>query len=462
MSRYLVLFLLGTLTGPAWADDSVSVPDLVKQLGDAKFARREAAHKELLRRGEGVVPELDRLAKTADAETADRIGKVRYALVGYKEDIRRLLADVHEGLDSGPVPVSDELRGLIVSHQPGSGDLLVSILARLDDPLRRRTLRAFVSTWDLATPDQIDRYIQQAVSLKTSHRAKFPAKVGAMISFEAQVRDGWTGWPQPEPKGFTFKTRTTRYLDGKPYERPYEYRYPFATVGWYRVAELAEGKHTIHAALEYEITQNGQTRNGTIRSKDSTFAIQPADTADELIAPKSVELAAAFRRSFIVHDGGQEVIERGYDKSAVSEIRSDWHPQVSWQGDDGKWHGLSCPTWVLKDAMPSHHLCFDVEIKDVKAGKTYAADPICVRAAIGRESRGYIYPREVRTFAADREGFVTVKVVMKPSRAVALTNPDVIQYFPEPFESDELRIRVVTAATQARLFQLSVPPRSKN
>jgi hypothetical protein len=112
--------------------------------------------------------------------------------------------------------------------------------------------------------------------------------------------------------------------------------------------------------------------------------------------------------------------------------------------------------------MPFHDLCFDVEINDVKAGKTYAADPICVRAPTSQMRKGYIYPREFRAFAADREGFVIVKVVMKPSRAVALTNPDVIQYYPEPFESGELRIRVVTAATQARLFQLSVPPRSKD
>ena len=76
----------------------------MKQLGGPKFATREAAQKELLKRGEEVVPELDRLAKSTDAETAERIRKVRYDLVGYKDDIRRLLRDVHEGKDSGPTP----------------------------------------------------------------------------------------------------------------------------------------------------------------------------------------------------------------------------------------------------------------------------------------------------------------------------------------------------------------------
>ena len=210
MSRRFAILVALLLAGPAAADQP-PVADLVKQLGDAKFAQRESAQKELLGRGEGIVPELDRLAKTADAETADRIGKVRYALVGYKDDIRRLLTEVHEGKDSGPVPVSDELRGLIERHQPGSGDLLVAILAQPNHRLYRRALRTIVATWDAATPDQIDRYVQQVVTLKTNdHRARFPAKVGAMISVNVQLRDGWTGWPQPDPKGFTFQTRTTR------------------------------------------------------------------------------------------------------------------------------------------------------------------------------------------------------------------------------------------------------------
>ena len=108
-----------------------------------------------------------------------------------------------------------------------------------------------------------------------------------MIAVNVQLREGWTGWPQPEPKGFTFKTRTTRYVDGKPYDRPFDYRYPFGTLGWYRVGELAEGKHTLHAVLAYEFTQKGREAEGEIRSPDSTLEVLSADTPDDLIAPKS-------------------------------------------------------------------------------------------------------------------------------------------------------------------------------
>src|SRR6476469_9925966 len=93
MRRLLTLAAL-VLLGTSLRADPPGVTDLVKQLGDPKFAVREAAQKELLKRGEGVVPELDRLSKSADAETADRLAKVRYNLVGYEDDIRRCILGI--------------------------------------------------------------------------------------------------------------------------------------------------------------------------------------------------------------------------------------------------------------------------------------------------------------------------------------------------------------------------------
>src|SRR5262245_59262515 len=112
MGRVLIVSVTLFLTGPMLAADPPAVSDLVKQLGDPQFAVREAAQMELLKRGEGIVPELDRLAKGADAETADRIGKVRYQLVGYKDDVRRLVAEAQDVLDNSPESLSVELRGL--------------------------------------------------------------------------------------------------------------------------------------------------------------------------------------------------------------------------------------------------------------------------------------------------------------------------------------------------------------
>ncbi|HKB00674.1 MAG TPA: hypothetical protein VKD90_00580 [Gemmataceae bacterium] len=439
MSRFLSLFAVVLFAGPVRADAPASVADLVKQLGDERFAKREAAQKELLRRGDAIVPDLDRLGKTADAETAERLRKIRYELVGYKDDILQLLAEVHEGKDSAPVPVSAWLRGLIAKHQPQSGDLLLSILADPKHPCNRKALRAFVSTWDVATPDQIDAYVRQRVTLTTSHRPKLPAKVGAMISFEAQLKDGWTGWPNLPPIGFTFRTRTTRYLDGKPYEKPFDYSYPFATVGWYRVGELSKGKHTISAVMEYEIVQRGERRKGEIRSKDSTFEVVTADTPDDLIAPRSEALTKQVRANFVIREGEVDVrIFTGYTVRPHG-VEYDWSPQVTWQAKPGVMAGIHCPVRLLSAPLDVD-LCFDAEIHDVKTGTVYPADPVIVRA--GEAGRSWIVPRDVRAFAKGRDGFVPVKVVLKPSRALALTDPAVKRYYPDPITTDALRMKV--------------------
>lgn len=443
MRSILGLIAFTTFVGIACADSPAGVAELVKQLGDAKFTVREAAQRELIKRGEGIVPELDKLAKGVDAETAERLRKIRYELVGYKDDIRRLLWTVHEGKDSAPVPISPQLRGLIAEHQPGSGNLLLSILADPKQLPYRQALRAFIATWDAATPDQIDKYIQQSVSLTTNHRPQFPAKVDAMISFQAQIRDGWTGWPPIDDnkikKIFDFRCRATRYLDGKPYEKPNEYPFPFATVGWYNLGELAEGKHTIHAVLEYEFTHRGEKRRGEVRSKESQFEIVSADSPDRLIAAKSEDRFKRVKTAL-------ELVRPAAPRESVADtqpiIAAQSTPDeihVSWEISEGKRSGLSCPRWEIYTPLDVD-LCFGVEIHDVKSGKVYAADPIVLPK--GERGAGYIIPQDVRAFAKDQDGLVAIKVVRKPSRALALSDPRVTQYFPETVTTDDLRIKV--------------------
>ena len=435
MSHVLSQLLFVVATGAMPPD----VATLVKQLGDPKFAVREAAQRELIKRGEGIAPELAKYAKTTDAETAERLRKILYHLIGYKDDIRRLLGNVPYGHDSSPAMISSELRGLIAEHQPGAGDLLLTILTNPRHAQSHQALRAFIATWDSATPEQIDTYVQQNVTLTTTHRPRFPAKVGAMISFEARLRHGWTGWtPINGDKKIDFRTRTTRYLDGKPYEKPFEYPYPFATVGWYKVGELAEGKHTIHAVMEYEYTQRGVKRKGEIRSESSIFEVVSANTPDDLIAPKSedrlkrVKTALELVRSPPPHEVPVGVVD-------VRSLAAPDEVHVSWETPSGKRAGLSCIHWEIRTPLDVD-LCFAVEIHDVKTGKAFPADSIVVPK--GQRGSGYIMPRDVRAFAADREGIVAVKVVRTPSRGLALSYPSITSYFPESITTENLQIKV--------------------
>lgn len=424
-----------------FAEAPASVPELVKQLGNPKFAVREMAHKELLKRGEGIAPELEKLTKTADAEMADRLRKILYELVGYKQTILRLLSEMEED----NAPISSELHGLVAAHQPGAGNFLMSLPYEPTASLKHRALRAFITAWDSAMPDQIESYVRKAVSVNTTHRPKFPAKVGAMISFETQINTGWTGWP-PYEKKLDFRTRTTRYLDGKPYEKPFEYPYPSATVGWIRLGELAEGVHTIHAIMEYEFTQKGQKRKGEIRSKDSHFEVVSADLPDELVAPKTAALSEKLRTVFSVRDNEKQAIESAYNWSpGAPDFSENWKPQITWTDNREDWFGLTCPCWHLAEALPVD-LCFEAEILDVKTGTIYTADPLI--AVRGQARGGYISPRDARAFAKGREGFVTVKVTLKPARALALTDLRITKYYPEPITSGEVRMRITTPATR--------------
>jgi hypothetical protein len=442
-------------------DSSPTVGDLIKRLGDPKFAVREAAHKELLRRGEGIVPELDRLAKTTDAETAERLAKVRYALVGYKEEILQRILDIKKarGLFNpipGELDIPNDLRDLIAAHQPGSGDLLVTVATDPKHHLWYETLHMLVQTWDLMTADQLGRYVEKTVTVGTTHRPQFPAGVPATISFGAGPRDSWDGWPGSAPKGSAFRARTTRYLDGKPYDKPVEYPHPYGPVGRFDLGRLSEGTHTIRAVMEYEITQNGQTRKGEIRSKDSTFEIVAADTPDDLLAPKSAETAKAVREAISI------VSREGYsDDIALPEwppLRgfanpqdAAWPAQVTWPVDKDTRAGLHCPVWQIKLSVPVD-LCFEAEIRDLKTGTVYPCfSPIVVHGhPAGQPSapppapqgQGYFMPDDFRGFAKGRDGFVTVKVVLKPSRALALSDPRVAKYFPEEIESAELKMKV--------------------
>ena len=102
MLRFLCLVAVVAISTSLRAESPPTVADLVKQLGDAKFANREAAQKALLARGEAVAPELNKIDKSTDAETTERVRKILYALVGYKDDIRRLLSKVQYGKDKTP------------------------------------------------------------------------------------------------------------------------------------------------------------------------------------------------------------------------------------------------------------------------------------------------------------------------------------------------------------------------
>jgi hypothetical protein len=411
------------------------VRDLVRQLGDGEYSKREAARKALLELGTKIVPVIDKLPPLPDLETTLRLRKIRYQIVGLTEDLEKYLTALPAAGDPEIRPeLTPQLKGVIASGRPKSGDLLLKYILDPKHPLQRRAVNALVGSFDHLTSEQIDAYLRHALVLESRARPKFPQKVNALVGMLYYCRYSWGGWPGD--KTFELETKTTHYLDGKPYGAPFNYQGPMATTGWIRTKDLSEGKHTYHFTLEYEFTrQNAKTRT-SLRSRDFTFEMLPPSTPDDLIAPASPELEKQVRENlrFIDRDPSKDELFLGQD-----HVVDPWFPQVSWQ-EGGKKCALRVPTWKVDTAL-SVDLCFESEILDVKTGKTYRAEPLMHKK--GKTAYGYLCPDDVRAFAKDRSGFVEVQVRLTPSRGQALTDPDITRYYPGAITSKTLRMKII-------------------
>ena len=216
-------------------------------------------------------------------------------------------------------------------------------------------------------------------------------------------RGGWAdGFSLAANNRLAITSRTTRYLDGKPYDKPYQNREPFGTVGWYRTGDLTLGKHTMHAVLEYEFTHHGEKRKGSIRSPDSRFEIVAADTPDDLIPPSSDTLTKEVRTAFRIQETEQPAAER---RIRTGDDPDYWRPQVEWFAN-GKRSAIHGPVWRLSGLLDVD-LCFEAEIQDVTTGKVYPADPLVFHRLDflhrGSPSGTTSNPGITLAFAADRD-----------------------------------------------------------
>lgn len=413
-----------------------SVADLVKQLGDPKFAVREGAQRELLKRGEAIVPELDRLVKGADAETADRIGKVRYAVIGYQDDIRRLIREELRRYGPSSDRISDELRGLIIGHQPGSGNLLLSLIAKSDAESEAQVWRAFRLTWESHSAAQVEAYVRETLSVVATHRSRVPARGGTLVRFAPQLRFGPECWPPPaDDHAFAFRARASLLVDDKPVDEPCETAYPTSGRGWFRVPRLSEGKHTLQVELTYKFTHHGETRTGRVLSRPEAATAGPDDDATEIWAkPFTISGKNYFRAAFRVarpEEPARPTIPARTDRDPASTV---W-----WRTDSGGWAGISCPRWAVTAPLDVD-LCFDAEFRDPKSGKVFPAEPII--AAHGEQVAGYVIPRDFAGLARGRTGNVRMKLVLTPSRDVAQFGPGLSRCYPEVIEFDNVNLTV--------------------
>lgn len=384
------------------------------------------------------------LALSAETPLADTVNKSHFSGGELHHQIRTLLSSMAQFTGEAKEPLPANLTDVIIVNQPASGNFLLSLIARPNDKLRRRAINAFVETWATMNVQQIDGYIHRAIELKIDHRERYPQRSGAVIAVEYSSVDGWGGWPSNDTSNF--KTRTSSFVDGKPYGSPFSYQGSMAFMGGIYINGLSLGKHTAQLLFKYEFTHQGIEYKGSFKSKKTRFDIVKDTGRDELKAPVSTELEARVKAAFHVADTQKELISQlppGLSFGAtISDGPDGTEPQnILYDRSSGMQVTTHCPYWGIAPGLPVD-MIFDVTIQDLTTGKTCMGESIEVPK--NTKTLGMFEPYWPDEFANGRTGTFPIKVTLKPSRSRALTSRWITQYYPETLTFDGLKIQVNT------------------
>ena len=109
-----------------------------------------------------------------------------------------------------------------------------------------------------------------------------------------------------------------------------------------------------------------------------------------------------------------------------------------WRRGSPDIYGLHSPFLHVSEPLPID-LCFNVEFQIVETGELLQGDPLVIPK--GRKGYFSLSPDNRFKLATLREGFIPLKVVLTPSRATALSDPRVTQYFNGTLTSPVLRAK---------------------
>ena len=374
-----------------------------------------------------------------------------------RENIRRELV-AFPRFHTPKVPPT--LHHLVRDHLPHSGDHLLKVLESGDDSLHWPAGVTFADSWDQMTHVQIKRYLQLSLKHTIDQREQYPHGIDAGIrmgvGYDLDYRC------VPSDRKYESHSVTTHFLDGKQYGEPFSYPKYSACTGWIETKDLEVGKHSIRLITDYEFTRGESTWKGQIESSDYEFEIVPADVPDHLATPRDADVERIVRESFKIaetSDGlkSEAQILRERFRLPVGLPSDPWKPQIRWtKKKDGQFTGLHLPVWKVTRPLPVD-LCFRVEVQIQDTDVVLAAGDLVVLKGEHRESYiGIHRSPSIDTLLKHRDesGFVPVSVVLKPSRAAALTYPTVTCYFNHEITSRDLRIKLTGGSdknTEARV-----------
>jgi hypothetical protein len=288
------------------------------------------------------------------------------------------------------------------------------------------------------SPQQIDAYLQSTIRLWARPKVRYPQGMSAAIQMKYDLPAGWGGANSED-----LKMRTSHFLDGEPYGNTVAHQGTRANLGYVSTSELSLGRHTMSALLEYEFTHHGTKHTGWIKSPEFSFEMVHAAAPDDLIAPPDPQVDQLVRDSLHIAET-QKALDNWPSSQGISRDdpnSESWGFQYLWESPKGKTHKWHLPVWRVSRPLPID-LCFEVQIQDVKTGKTYEADPVIVPR--GKVVSAHFRPLgAIEHFGLTESGLVWVRILLKPSRILALDSLEIERYYSGSITTGVLRIKVL-------------------
>ena len=347
--------------------------------------------------------------------------------------VRQELGGLDEIRHEGRPNLPENFQRKLIDFQPVSGEVLLDIIENLDDLLNPRATNALLKIWDSLSDEQIEDYFYMVFDLSTDYRKKYPAGAKTYIGMSYRLNEfGWGGVPDAED--VKVKTLTRHFLDGKKCSEDLSYEGPMARTGNFCIKDLDIGPHIFNWITEYQISYRDKVFKNQVKSEEYYFEIVPAEEMDTLAVEPNEAVQKLVTEAFEIAE-----VHPNYNQ-VYGPYKDPWDPQGGLTFDKKK-IAYHVPVWRVKKKLPID-LCFQVDFKLEDTGEVVYADAICLIRGKTKDW-GHFGPGDIPDIAISRDGFVPIRVILKPSKGIAHGNTKVTGYYNKQIVSEVMRVKIV-------------------